>query len=102
MGNETVHPCPLFEGSEKRIVVEFSLGAATPFNGLRAISRAQLDALMQQVCSPAKLQHFACTLAPAYKRTEAGPQGRAERLAFGWVGLPFCNQIDMWVHNGKP
>ena len=47
--DEVTHPCPLFEGSEKRIVAEFSLGAASPSRGLRALSRDQLDALLQQV-----------------------------------------------------
>ncbi len=36
-------PCPLFEGSEKRIEVEFAFGAKAPVDGLRSLSREQLD-----------------------------------------------------------
>ena len=46
---DVMHPCPLFEGSEKRLEAEFSLGGASPSSGLRALSRAQLDALLAQV-----------------------------------------------------
>ncbi len=42
-------PCPLFEGSEKRIEVGFAFGAGTPVDGLRSLSRDQLDGLMSQV-----------------------------------------------------
>lgn len=42
-------PCPLFEGSEKRIEVEFGFGATAPVDGLRSLKREQLDALMSQV-----------------------------------------------------
>ena len=42
-------PCPLFEGSEKRIEVEFAFGATAPVDGLRSLKREQLDALMSQV-----------------------------------------------------
>lgn len=38
-------PAPVFEGSEKRVELDFALGAA-PASGLRAIPRAQLDELM--------------------------------------------------------
>jgi len=50
MESESVLPCPLFEGSEKRLAAEFSFGAASPTEGLRALSRGQLDALLRQVC----------------------------------------------------
>ena len=49
MDSESVLPCPLFEGSEKRLVAEFSFGAASPVEGLRALSRGQIDALLCQV-----------------------------------------------------
>lgn len=49
LDSESVLPCPLFEGSEKRLVAEFSFGAASPVEGLRALSRGQLDALLCQV-----------------------------------------------------
>lgn len=49
MESESVLPCPLFEGSEKRLAAEFSFGAASPIEGLRALSRGQLDALLRQV-----------------------------------------------------
>ena len=42
-------PCPLFEGSEKRIEVGFAFGAGTPVDGLRSLSRNQLDGLMSRV-----------------------------------------------------
>ncbi len=42
-------PCPLFEGSEKRIEVEFAFGATTPVDGLRSLEREQLNVLMSQV-----------------------------------------------------
>jgi len=41
-----VLPCPVFEGSEKRIEVDFSFSAKAPAKGLRALSREQLDELM--------------------------------------------------------
>ena len=44
-------PCPLFEGSEKRIEVEFAFGAKAPVDGLRSLTREQLDSLMSQVCA---------------------------------------------------
>ena len=87
MAGETVHPCPLFEGSEKRIVVEFSLGAATPFNGLRALTRAQLDALMQQVSYCCSVAAVVCILASAYKSSEAGQQALQRGWDLAWVAL---------------
>mmetsp|Transcript_37727 Transcript_37727/g.84057 ORF Transcript_37727/g.84057 Transcript_37727/m.84057 type:complete len:378 (+) Transcript_37727:302-1435(+) len=39
-------PNPVFEGSEKRIEVNFTTSTGSPENGLRALSRAQLDELM--------------------------------------------------------
>lgn len=36
----------MFEGSEKRVEIDFNYSAASPANGLRALSRAQLDELM--------------------------------------------------------
>eukprot|EP00803_Ostreobium_quekettii_P000770 evm.model.scf_4442.1 EVM.evm.TU.scf_4442.1 scf_4442:2383-2778(+) len=36
----------VFEGSEKRLEVEFWHGAATPADGLRSLSRAHLDELL--------------------------------------------------------
>lgn len=41
-----VLPNPVFEGSEKRIEIDFSRVAASPAEGLRALSRGQLDELM--------------------------------------------------------
>ena len=41
-----VFPCPVFEGSEKRISVTFAPGPGAPLGGLRALSRAQLDGLL--------------------------------------------------------
>lgn len=41
-----VLPNPVFEGSEKRIEVDFKLSASSPPEGLRALTRAQLDELM--------------------------------------------------------
>lgn len=39
-------PNPAFEGSEKRIEIDFKLSAASPDSGLRSLSRSQLDELM--------------------------------------------------------
>ena len=39
-------PSPVFEGSEKRIEVDFSVPAG--FNGLRGLDRQAIDLLMQQ------------------------------------------------------
>lgn len=41
-----VLPNPVFEGSEKRVEIDFNFSATSPANGLRALSRAQLDELM--------------------------------------------------------
>ncbi|KAF6254298.1 S-adenosylmethionine decarboxylase [Scenedesmus sp. NREL 46B-D3] len=41
-----VLPNPVFEGSEKRVEIDFNFSAASPANGLRALARAQLDELM--------------------------------------------------------
>ena len=49
MESDFALPCPLFEGSEKRLVAEFAFGAASPVQGLRALSRGQLDELLQKV-----------------------------------------------------
>lgn len=40
-----IFPNPVFEGSEKRVEIDFLLGTATS-NGLRALTREQLDELM--------------------------------------------------------
>lgn len=48
--NDEIFPCPVFEGSEKRISVNFAplTGAsAPPAAGLRALARAQLDAMLE-------------------------------------------------------
>eukprot|EP00199_Chlamydomonas_sp_CCMP681_P001694 CAMPEP_0119106260 /NCGR_PEP_ID=MMETSP1180-20130426/3998_1 /TAXON_ID=3052 ORGANISM="Chlamydomonas cf sp, Strain CCMP681" /NCGR_SAMPLE_ID=MMETSP1180 /ASSEMBLY_ACC=CAM_ASM_000741 /LENGTH=378 /DNA_ID=CAMNT_0007091551 /DNA_START=272 /DNA_END=1408 /DNA_ORIENTATION=+ len=37
---------PPFEGSEKRVEVDFTLGPGAPVNGLRSLAREQLDELM--------------------------------------------------------
>ena len=39
-------PNPVFEGSEKRVEIDFTVSDGTPAGGLRALSRAQLDELM--------------------------------------------------------
>lgn len=44
MEDTSVFPAPVFEGSEKRIELSFDLCAA-PSDGLRSLSRAQLDAI---------------------------------------------------------
>eukprot|EP00775_Hariotina_reticulata_P009401 gene9401-9565_t len=36
----------VFEGSEKRVEIDFNFSAASPANGLRSLSRTQLDELM--------------------------------------------------------
>jgi S-adenosylmethionine decarboxylase proenzyme len=41
-----VLPNPVFEGSEKRVEIDFFLSRNSPANGLRALTRAQLDELM--------------------------------------------------------
>lgn len=42
-------PCPGFEGSEKRLEVDFCFGLGAPPCGLRTLSRAQLDGLLEKV-----------------------------------------------------
>jgi hypothetical protein len=51
----------VFEGSEKRVEIDFNFSAASPANGLRSLSRAQLDELMSLA---------ACTIVSS--RTNAG------------------------------
>lgn len=46
-------PCPGFEGSEKRLEVDFCFGSGSLPNGLRTLSRRQLDGLLEKV--PARL-----------------------------------------------
>uniref|UniRef100_A0A7S3RAB7 adenosylmethionine decarboxylase n=1 Tax=Dunaliella tertiolecta TaxID=3047 RepID=A0A7S3RAB7_DUNTE len=41
-----VHPAPVFEGSEKRVEIDFAIKEGAPAHGLRALPRAQLDELM--------------------------------------------------------
>eukprot|EP00877_Chromochloris_zofingiensis_P004221 jgi/Chrzof1/137/Cz01g04200.t1 len=41
-----VCPNPVFEGSEKRVEIDFLLAYDSPANGLRALHRRQLDELM--------------------------------------------------------
>jgi hypothetical protein len=57
-----VFPCPVFEGSEKRISVTFSAGTSTPAAGLRSLTRTQLDAMLDlaacQIVSSRSNQHF--------------------------------------------
>jgi S-adenosylmethionine decarboxylase len=53
----------VFEGSEKRVEIDFNFSAASPANGLRALTRAQLDELMSLA---------ACTIVSS--RTNAGAQ----------------------------
>lgn len=43
---DAILPNPVFEGSEKRLEVDFVLGGAAPAHGLRALCREQLDELM--------------------------------------------------------
>ena len=60
-------PCPLFEGSEKRIEVEFAFGAKAPVDGLRSLTREQLDSLMSQVCASRASHHATHAYAGAYR-----------------------------------
>ena len=41
---------PIFEGSEKRLEVDFLLSQETQGKGLRCLSRQQLDGLLDKVC----------------------------------------------------
>ena len=52
---------PIFEGSEKRLEVDFLLGQGSPKGGLRCLSRQQLDNLLDKVCA-SKIYpcNFAC------------------------------------------
>jgi S-adenosylmethionine decarboxylase proenzyme len=43
---DVILPNPVFEGSEKRVEIDFALSAGAPSTGLRALSRDQLDELM--------------------------------------------------------
>jgi S-adenosylmethionine decarboxylase proenzyme len=59
-----VLPNPVFEGSEKRLEVDFTIaaGATAGQQGLRALSRAQLDELMTHahccIVSSRRNEHF--------------------------------------------
>lgn len=84
-------PCPGFEGSEKRLEVDFCFGSGSPPSGLRTLSRRQLDGLLEKV--PARLtqagadgdmsESILCaflhsTLVAVWSRA------RLRRLAFGY------------------
>ena len=45
-------PSPVFEGSEKRLEVDFYTGPYTCTEGLRALDRLQLDGLLEKVSCP--------------------------------------------------
>lgn len=45
---QQLHTSPVFEGSEKRLEVDFFSGESTPCEGLRSLCRPQLDALLQK------------------------------------------------------
>jgi hypothetical protein len=59
---QEVFPCPVFEGSEKRIAVTFAPGPATPPAGLRTLSRVELDSMLDlaacQIVSSRGNEHF--------------------------------------------
>lgn len=62
---EHIFPCPVFEGSEKRISVTFAPAAADvapPAIGMRALTRPQLDHLLDlaacQIVSTRNNEHF--------------------------------------------
>ena len=56
----SVFPTPVFEGSEKRIEVDFRPGPSSSPAGLRALPRAALDALMEQAaCCIVSARHNA-------------------------------------------
>lgn len=40
----------IFEGSEKRLEVDFGRSHLTPQQGLRCLTREQLDFLLEKVC----------------------------------------------------
>ena len=63
--NDLHFPPPVFEGSEKRLEIDFYAPdpASAPARGLRAIPRAELDALLADVSSPPL--SLARALAPA-------------------------------------
>lgn len=55
-----VLPCPAFEGSEKRISVSFAPLAGELGCGLRALTRAELDGLMDSAaCLIVSARHHA-------------------------------------------
>jgi len=49
MGQPKVMPCPVFEGSEKRLELDFLSGPSTAAGGLRCLSRSQIDMLLEKV-----------------------------------------------------
>lgn len=55
-----IFPTPVFEGSEKRIEIDFRLSRTGSPAGLRALPRATLDALMEQAaCCIVSARHNA-------------------------------------------
>ncbi len=49
MHQPEVMPCPVFEGSEKRLELDFLSGPNTAEGGLRCLARAQIDMLLERV-----------------------------------------------------
>ena len=69
-------PNPIFEGSEKRVEIDFCLGPRSPANGLRALPRDALDELMGLA---------ACTIVSSRTnqvRARASPLSGAEAVGF--------------------
>ncbi|KAL4419048.1 hypothetical protein ABPG77_011030 [Micractinium sp. CCAP 211/92] len=98
-----VFPCPVFEGSEKRISVTFSAvaGASTPppAAGLRTLTRAQLDEMLDlaacQIVSSRSNEHF-----DAYVLSESSLFVYPDRLVLKTCGttkllscVPFMCQL---------
>ena len=58
---------PIFEGSEKRLEVDFLLSQGTPGKGLRCLSRQQLDILLDK----ARLFILSCNLSSTKMATSS-------------------------------
>jgi ornithine decarboxylase len=78
-------PCPVFEGSEKRIEVTFAVSPSSPPEGLRALTRAQLDAMLD-LASCEIVSHKFNTHFDAYVLSESSLFVFADRIVLKTCG----------------
>ena len=57
MASQPILPSPIFEGSEKRLEVNFHVGKNSPVSGLRSLSRDKINGLLDQVFQRLQITH---------------------------------------------